>query len=113
MKKPRNRIKNLLAHWQWVAVFLALFDILAVNFSYFFALWVRFDCKVSEIDPNFLQACLRYMPINTLVCLVVFFWQRLYHSIWRFASFVECSSADHLASNYVVCGRQPKHFFKY
>ena len=88
MKKQKNRM-NRFAHWQWVAVLLVLFDILAVNLSYFAALWLRFDCAVSAIPKDMMKACLMYMPINTFLCLIVFFWQRLYNSIWRFASFNE------------------------
>ena len=89
MKKQNNRIRNLLAHWQWVAFLLVVFDIFAVNLSYFAALWLRFDCMISEIPSTYLKACLYFMPINTVMCLGVFFWQRLYNSIWRFASFNE------------------------
>ena len=88
MLKQKNR-KNRFAHWKWIAVLLLFFDVVAVNLSYFAALWLRFDCRISAIQPEFMEACLRFMPINTLLCLVVFFWQRLYHSIWRFASFDE------------------------
>ena len=34
-----------LEHWQIISAFLILYDILAVVFSYLFALWIRFDCE--------------------------------------------------------------------
>lgn len=76
-------------HWQWVNVFLMLFDLTAAVVSYFLALWLRFDCQFSEIPQTFLDAWLKYMPIHAVLSIVVFLCLRLYQSIWRFASFVE------------------------
>ena len=68
---------------------MLLYDVIAVNVASFLALWIRFDCNYSQIDPVFVQAFLRYMPIQTLVCVATLFAARLYNSIWRFASFSE------------------------
>ena len=78
-----------LEHWHKIAIILILYDAIMVNLSYFFALWFRFDCAVSTIYPNYLTWFVRFAPINTVVCVAVFFGFRLYHSIWRFASFSE------------------------
>ena len=43
-------------HWQVVSIGLILYDILAVNASYFLALWVRFDCRFSEIPDYYMEA---------------------------------------------------------
>lgn len=85
-----NRGKRM-EHWRIIAVLLVLFDIVAVNASYILALWVRFDCSFTELQQNtgYLWACLRFLPVYTVLCLGVFYWQRLYNSIWRFASFNE------------------------
>lgn len=85
-----NRKKRAgLQQWRWSGVGLAIYDIFAVSFSYFFALWLRFDCRYLEIPKNYLYAYLRFVPIYAAVCLVVFYILRLYHSVWRFASFHE------------------------
>ena len=48
--KDRDSGKGFrIEHWQIIAAVLMLFDILAVNLSYFTALWIRFDCKYSQI----------------------------------------------------------------
>ena len=85
-----NRKKRL-EHWRVIAILLVLFDIVAVNVSYLTALWVRFDCSFTELQQStgHFVACLRFLPIYTVLCLGVFYWQRLYNSIWRFASFNE------------------------
>ncbi|MEE1053120.1 MAG: nucleoside-diphosphate sugar epimerase/dehydratase [Acutalibacteraceae bacterium] len=73
-----------------VAVLLLLvYDAFVVNFSYFLALWFRFDCQISVIDPLYLEAWLKYTPINTAISLVVFVLFKLYRSIWTFASYRE------------------------
>ncbi len=70
-------------------VLLTVYDIFAVNFSYFLALWLRFDCHISTVDPFYLDVWLKYIPINTVVSLAVFTLFRLYRSIWTFASYHE------------------------
>ena len=76
-------------HWQVVNIGLLIYDVLAVNVTYFMALWLRFDCQISKIDPDFLQRFVHFAPIYTLACIIVFWRLRLYRSIWRFASYIE------------------------
>lgn len=78
-----------LKHWQVINIGLMIYDMLAVNIAYFLALWVRFDCRFSEIPEIYLSAFLKFTPIYTIVCLIVFWYLKLYHSIWRFASYSE------------------------
>ena len=76
-------------HWQVVNIGLILYDILAVNASYFMALWVRFDCRISEIPDYYMEAFLKFTPIYTVISIGIFWWAKLYKSIWRFASYSE------------------------
>ena len=85
MKTDKRGVK----HWQKISIYLVLYDILAVNFAYFFALWLRFDMSYSRIPAEYLGAFLRFAPAYTVFCLIVFFLLRLYNSLWRFASFSE------------------------
>ena len=78
-----------LEHWHYVAGFLMLYDVLAVNFAYFFSLLLRFDLNYSKIEPQYLDAMAKFMPIYSVVCLVVFWFMRLYKSMWRYASYSE------------------------
>jgi FlaA1/EpsC-like NDP-sugar epimerase len=64
---------------------------IAVNAAYFIALWIRFDCKFQAIPHEYLDSFLRFAPIYTVFCLVVFWVLHLYRSIWRFASYSELS----------------------
>ena len=86
-----NSIKKRLhiRHWKIITFYLIIFDIIAVNVSYFFGLWLRFDATFSNIPQEYLRAFLKFAPFYTAVVLVFFFALRLYNSIWRFASFNE------------------------
>ena len=79
----------LRGHWRTVAVLLSIYDIFAINLSYFLALWLRYDCKFSLIRHEFLHAWMRFVPIYTVFCLVVFWVLRLYRSLWKYASYSE------------------------
>ncbi len=73
-------------------ILLFLYDAIAVNVSYFLALWLRFDCEINTLidtEPEFIEAWAKFIPINTVVCLIVFSIFKLYRSIWTFASYRE------------------------
>ena len=84
---PRRR--SLLEHWQTIAVGMAAYDVLAVVGAYFLALWLRFDCHVSMIPPEFMGPFMRFAPFYAAFCILVFRKLKLYNSIWRFASYNE------------------------
>ena len=85
----QNRRGFHLEHWQVVNIGLIVYDMFAVSAAYFLALWLRFDCSFSAIDPEFLKAYYLFTPIYAPVCWLVFRRCRLYQSIWRFASYNE------------------------
>ncbi len=76
-------------HWQMIAIWLVVYDVVAVNIAYFIALWFRFDCRFSAIPLSYLNSYLYFAPIYTVFCIVVFHWLKLYRSLWRFASYSE------------------------
>lgn len=76
-------------NWQIVDFGLLLYDIGAVNSSFFLALWFRFDCQYSMIPGSYLEPFLKFAPIYSLFCVAVFSYFRLYKSVWRFASYNE------------------------
>ena len=88
-KTPRKKATKGFEHWHMVAVLLVLYDLAVVVGAYFIALWLRFDCRFSEIPHEFLMAWLKFSPIYAVVSVFVFWKAHLYQSIWRFASFVE------------------------
>ena len=75
--------------WHTKAFVLALYDAFAVSISYFLALWLRFDCRISEITEIFLTTWVKFSPIYIVISIIVYSLFHLYRSIWKFASFVE------------------------
>lgn len=81
--------KRKFEHWQVVRLLLMVYDFAAVIVSFGIALWLRFDCKVTSVEPQYLTIYTKTIIIYALFCLVVFWFLRLYKSIWRFASYSE------------------------
>ena len=81
--------KRKFEHWQVVRLLLMVYDFAAVIVSFSIALWLRFDCKVTSVEPQYLTTYTKTIIIYALFCLVVFWFLRLYKSIWRFASYSE------------------------
>lgn len=83
----RKRVK--LEHWQVIALYLMVYDVIVVNISYALVLWLRFDCHYSAIPAEYVTAWMEFVPVNTMVTLLVFWYLHLYQSMWRFASYSE------------------------
>ncbi len=84
------KIGQHIEHWHKIAALLVLYDAVMVNAAYFLALWFRFDCMFTAIpQEQYLRPYIKFVPIYTAVCVLVFWRLRLYKSIWRFASFSE------------------------
>ena len=81
--------KRKFEHWQVVRLLLMVYDFAAVIVSFGIASWLRFDCKVTSVEPQYLTTYTKTIIIYALFCLVVFWFLRLYKSIWRFASYSE------------------------
>lgn len=71
---------------------IVLADIVCIAFSYLFALWVRFDFVLSNIEAKYLINLTWFIPVIVLISIFVYYFMRLYHSIWIFASVNELIS---------------------
>ncbi|MBE6926179.1 MAG: polysaccharide biosynthesis protein [Ruminococcaceae bacterium] len=87
-EKKQNK-RFALPQWHKVVLFLVVYDAFVMAISYFLALWIRFDCQMSEIPEVYLTAWLSFTPIYTILSFLVFWKLHLYQSIWRFASYTE------------------------
>ena len=76
-------------HWQVMAAYLMIYDLIVIAAAYFFALWIRFDCRFQAIPKEYLDIYFKTIIPYTLYCVFVFWGLRLYKSIWRFASYNE------------------------
>lgn len=88
--KPGNYIKRTgIKHWEIIALYLIIYDVITINLSYFLGLWIRFDLHFSLIPKEYFHSFLIYAPIYTVITIAVYFAFGLYNSLWRFASFSE------------------------
>lgn len=85
MVSETKQSKRKLEHWMGVSVLLAVYDVVAANISYLFALLLRFDFVYSNIPQRYIEAYLHFAPIYSVLVVGVFIACRLYNSIWRFA----------------------------
>lgn len=68
-------------------IFLALVDLVVIQFSAFMALLARFDFSYTLLrESTFLDALLRYAPWFTVLTVLIFIPFKLYSSLWEFAS---------------------------
>lgn len=75
--------------WIYKALVLCLADILIVMGSYFMALFLRFDFQIQMIPKEYISGYLRSMPFWTVSTIVIYYFYKLYHSIWEFVSITE------------------------
>lgn len=89
--KVKKRFRFYTGHWRIVAIYLMLYDFIAINGAYFFALWIRFDCRYSLIPLEYLNAYIKFIPIYSVFSILLFWFLKMYNSLWRFASYNELS----------------------
>lgn len=83
------RRKKRIEHWEVVTGILMVYDFMVICFSYLLALLVRFDFKFSSIESQYLQGCYKSVVFYAIFCVILFWFLKLYRSIWRFASYSE------------------------
>lgn len=76
-------------HWEVVTLLLMIYDFVAVVVSYCAALLIRFDFRFSMIEKQYLHTYYKSILLYAGFCVVLFWFMRLYKSIWRFASYTE------------------------
>ena len=84
-KRPGRRTE----HWKIIAVYLMVYDALAMMLSYFFGLWLRYDFKFQMIEREYLQSYINFIFIYIIIAIAFFWYMRMYRGIWRFAGFNE------------------------
>lgn len=85
MEKKNNKQEHLL-DLQWVrrAMLLALIDAVIIALSSVIALMARFDFSYAGIMEPYLSNLYHYMPVNIVLTLIIFYFCRMYHSLWKF-----------------------------
>lgn len=115
-----NNKKKKIERWKIIALYLLLYDVVFVNFSYFFGLWIRFDFRFNLIPRNYLDEYIKFAPIYTIFVIVIFYLLKLYNSVWRFISIGELNrimlssvitSIFHIAGITLLFGRMPISYY--
>lgn len=87
MSVKLNRSKWIYARWLFLRLSMMLFDIVAVNVSFYLALLIRFYVanEFHSIADIYLEAYGAFAPYYTVICLLVFAGFKLYNSLWKYA----------------------------
>ncbi len=88
-------------HWQVIAFILMMYDFVTIAFSYFFGLWLRFDFRFLTIPEKYLSVYYKMAIPFSVLCIAIYWFFKLYRSIWRFASYNELTNI--IISN-IICG---------
>jgi len=75
--------------WQMRAVLLVVADVLSIGCSYLFALLLRHEFLFSTISQEFVDGFVKSILPWVGMTIVVFYFCKLYHSIWSMASVAE------------------------
>ncbi len=87
METKENR--RSLEHWQIMAACLMICDVIALCLSYFFALWLRFDCIYSHIPQFYRVSYALFILPYALVSVGIFWAFHMYRGMWRYAGYSE------------------------
>lgn len=86
MMETQNREEKKLLDLQWVrrALLLVVFDAVLIATSSVCALLARFDFSYQSIEAMYLSHMYDYLPIHIVLTILVFYFCRMYHSLWKF-----------------------------
>ena len=84
-----GRVRELNTKLIMHRIFLALYDIVAIILTQLFVILLRFEFDVSNFGSVYLDTVFEFIPYSVAIGLVVFYFCRLYHSVWQFASIAE------------------------
>lgn len=66
-------------------ILLVAYDIIAVVASSLLALFIRYEGNYAAIPSKYVVKSLQYIPVIIIVTAIVFYWFRLYSSLWIYA----------------------------
>ena len=64
-------------------------DVVIIIMASVGALIARFDFSYSSIDAVYLESMYRYLPIHVITTVLIFYFCKMYHSLWKFISIHE------------------------
>lgn len=70
-------------------IFLIITDILLVNGAVYLSLIMRFNVEIASIEEQYIRNYEKAVIPFTIITLVIFWFFRMYHSLWQYASIAE------------------------
>ena len=64
---------------------LILYDIISVIAASYVAFLIRYEFSIASIPEHFMTPVNRFLPINIVLTLIIFYLFRLYNSLWAYA----------------------------
>lgn len=106
MSVKLKKSKWIYVRWLFLRVSMVLFDIVAVNASFFLALVMRFYVanQFHSVAGKYLEAFCVFAPYYTVFCLIVFAAFKLYSGLWKYAGLNDMNRI--LGANIICAGFQ-------
>ena len=73
----------------YIRTALIIYDVISVIIASYLAIIIRYEFELSMIPSAFVRPIERFMPLNILLTLVIFYFFHLYSSLWAFAGETE------------------------
>ena len=70
-------------------LFLLMLDIAVIMIASFGGMLLRFDFEYWRIDGQYLESIWGYLPIGIVITIALFYFFKLYHSLWNYAGVTE------------------------
>lgn len=91
---------------------LMVYDIISIVMASYLALLIRYDMHVYLIPDYFVEPIERFLPLNIVITMVLFYIFRLYSSLWAFAGEAELQNLVMASFLSGVCSAIGLQFFK-
>ena len=91
---------------------LMVYDIISIIVASYLALLIRYDMHVRLIPDYFIEPIERFLPLNIVITMVLFYIFRLYSSLWAFAGEAELQNLVMASFLSGVCSAIGLQFFK-
>lgn len=85
--KKRKKTFNVKLFYRRTA--LMIYDVISVIIASYLAIIIRYEFELSMIPSAFVRPIERFMPLNILLTLLIFYFFHLYSSLWAFAGETE------------------------
>ena len=116
----QKKKKRMPEQWQILSLLMAIYDFVAIHAAFLLALLARFDFRFSQIPDVYWLPYTHFITAYAVGALVVFWFFRLYRSLWQYASFAELvraleacfiTGAAHIIGITFLFGRMPLSYY--